>query len=780
MNNLSLRARTFLLAFIPMLLITVILSLYFIRVQLDDIDKTINDRGYFMVKYLADASEYGLFSGNKDYLKALLHSSVIEKDVISISVYEKTGDLFIQLQSTSTSATIPSTNGRNIRNFRYPITLHMTDISDIDDTTESNYKAGKDLEIGWLEISLSTSQLILKRNRAIVDASLIILIGLISSIILALWMGKSLTDPIIRLTNSVNRIEMGNLDEEIVTTSSGELGFLEKGVLSMLGKIRITQKDLQEKIDETTRGLKNSLSIVEKQNLELTEARLKAMESSQAKSRFIANISHELRTPMNGILGFTRLLMGSGLSNKQQDYVDTIEKSANNLLQLIEDILDISSVEAGKLKIINKNFDLHMCINEAITLLSPSINDKSLQISYHYYTDTPRMINAPYERIRQIFINLLGNAIKFSDKGQITIRVMLDPDEDKPDSIMISVTDEGIGIPEREIDKLFKPFSQIDDTSTRMHGGTGLGLAISKSIVKAMGGEIGIESKPGKGTNAWFTFRHHEQEAIEQLPTSINLPLEHNLADSKILIAEDNPINAKLLASILSDSGAWIHEVANGKEAVTEFKSGNYDLILMDIQMPVMNGLDAVSIIRNNSEYGNKIPIIGITAHAMQNDIDFYIQEGFNEVLIKPIVAEELIKTLIYWLHKSKHNNQIDNSALVNADMALNNNAAKSATTNKLGIKNELSTELLDMLINELPEVSLQIQDSFLSKNWELLRQQLHKLLGGISYCNVPGLQEITIKFQESVKTQSNTMESDFRNLIKEIKSLTSNESTAS
>lgn len=775
MINLSVKSRAFLLALVPMLLITVILSLYFIRTQLDDFDKAINDHGNTLAIHLSHASEFGIFSGNKENLTSLLHSSLEDDDVVTISVFDKTGNLFVREPDGVNPGKFDEFNSRT---FRHPIVLHTTDVNDIQDIDIEKIERIREEYLGWLEVVLSTSRLDTKRNKAVQDASFIIFIGLLSSILLALWMAKSLTDPIIRLTNAVNRVEEGHLDEEINISSSGEIGFLEKGFMSMLKKIRITQQDLQDRIDETTQGLKNSLSIVEKQNIELTEARTKALESSQAKSRFLANISHELRTPMNGILGFSKLLKDSNLSDKQKDYVDTIGKSANNLLNLIDDILNISRSEAGKLQIYNETFNLYDCISDVITLLTPSINEKNLEIIFHYYEDTPKIIHAPFERIRQVLTNFLGNAIKFSQKGNITIRVMLDPDEDKLHSILISVSDEGIGIPEDDIDRIFKPFTQIDETITRTYGGTGLGLAISKSIVNAIGGEVDLESTPGKGSKFWFTFNHYPDEVTILSSNNNNTQNKNSLTNINILVAEDNPINSKLITSILDDYGAKISLVSNGKDALSAFKENDFDIILMDIQMPIMDGLDATYSIRNEAGLGKNIPIVGITANAIQEDINNYKKAGFNDILIKPITAERLVKEIQYWVSNSTGITSPENKT---RELELFDSPYEVDITevnnDRYGIKNELSDTLLGMLIDELPVVSKQLQESFTSQDWEVLRKQIHKLLGGISYCNTPDLKNVTQIFQTSLRNQSSTLESDFNNLIMEIEKLTNTKS---
>ena len=912
MINLSVKTRVFLTAFIPMLLITTILSYYFLRSQFDEIANSIDVRGSSMAQHLANASEYGMFSGNRDNLNNLLRQTMEEEGIFSLSIFDDTGNLFVRASDKQSNRDLQDNSQSDIRYFRHPIILHTTDASGFDDFNPVSDSSNNEEILGWIEIGISTQQIDERRDRLISDAALIILSGLLASILLSLWMGRSLTNPIIRLTQAVHNVENGDMNEIIDTTSSGEIGTLEKGFMSMLGKIRISQKDLQDKIDETTIGLKNSLTIVEKQNQELTDARTRALEASKTKSRFLANISHEIRTPMNGILGFVRLLKKSKLSKEQYDYLDTIEKSSDNLLHLIEDILDLSRVEEGKILIKSKVFNLRDYVEDVIMLMAPAVLEKGLDITYFYYSDVPTHISAPYERIRQVLINFIGNAIKFSEQGTIVVRVMLDDETDN--SIKISVADQGIGIPDIDKEQIFTPFTQIDDTSTRKYGGTGLGLAISKSIAKAMGGNIGLEDNPNKGSVFWFTFPYEKsnhtgslsqgtpihypipvflydsnldtlhsihanvseagfpvtdysnqsevfdalenhkgrsicmlslsyievsnpetkilveniaslsdtglfllissiessdtekarecgadacltkpyryQEMVSCLhklsnpndepvthtpPSQPANPKKHALNDINILIAEDNAINTKLIKTILADSGATFSHANNGVEAIEAFNENDFDIILMDIQMPIMNGKDATITIRNSGEgeKGKSIPIIGMTANALTEDIDDFKKSGFSDILIKPISVDNLLHEIQYWFNKSQHTSitTLKNSQAItdDADSNPDNNEQNS---NQLGISKQLSDDLYRMLVDELPMVSSQLKQSYSAKDWGSLRKHVHKLLGGISYCNVPELKLKTLNLQTSLRNKSASLASDFEALIHEIERL--------
>ncbi|WP_455198409.1 response regulator [Kaarinaea lacus] len=898
MIDLSIKTRVFLLSFIPMLLITSILSVYFLQEQLDEIDNNINDRGKTMAMHLANASEYGMFSGNRDELENLLERFTSEEGIVSISVIDKSETEYIS--ATNDKLTDHSSPNKIVHKklFRHPIILHTTKTTSLDDISQISTSNEQDEILGWIELAISTNQIDSQQSQIIWNAIIIILSGLVVSILLSLWMGRSLTSPIIRLTQAVHNVEKGDLEEVIETRSSGEIGKLEVGFMSMLGKIRSSQKNLQEKINETTLGLKNTLKTVEKQNIELTEARKKALEASETKTRFLANISHEIRTPMNGILGFARLLKKTQLNREQFEYLDTIEKSSDNLLHLLEDILDISRVEEGKLVIKNKAFNLRNCIEDVIMLMAPAVHEKGLNITYFLYNDVPQNISAPNERVMQVLINYIGNAIKFSEKGTIVVRAMLDPI--KNDSIKITVSDQGIGIPDIEKEHIFTPFTQIDDSSTRTQGGTGLGLAISRSITRAMGGDTGLEDNEGSGSTFWFTFPYrdtintqvstpldssessipvllydsnpdtlksihaqiseagynvsdysdladilkaqnnyhvksisilslsHEEmggtdiiHSIEELikyPDSRLILLlssidssatekvrdcgadaclikpyrhdelvrslstlapsdEENTANNNIsglqrktdqilnginiLLAEDNIINTKLIQTVLGKSGANLIHANNGEEAITAFNKDDFDVILMDIQMPVVNGEEATINIRNSGPKGKVIPIIGMTANALPEDITRYKRAGFNDILIKPISVDDLLHEIRSCLKNQEYSVYRDITGSI-----------ESSSHNKLGINERLSDDLYKMLINELPQVSSQLQESFSIQDWNSLRKQIHKLLGGLSYCNVKELEKQTLVLQTSLRNEADSLNDDFKALIREIDNL--------
>ncbi|OIP05449.1 MAG: hypothetical protein AUJ97_00825 [Bacteroidetes bacterium CG2_30_32_10] len=394
-----------------------------------------------------------------------------------------------------------------------------------------------------------------------------------------------------------------------------------------------------------------------KHNIELAE------KTTQIKQQFLANMSHEMRTPMNGILGMVDFLLKTKLDEKQLDFAKTIKNSSETLLNLINDILDLSKIEAGSMKIIPNDFNIHKLLKEVISLFKASIDQKGLSVKLFYSNDVPDYIIADKNRINQIINNLVSNAIKFTDSGEISISVSkvnqldeketIEPQEAKKIKIKIEVKDTGIGISHENRDDLFLSFSQIDSTYTRNYEGTGLGLAISKKLVEMLGGEIDVFSNPGKGSNFWFTFE--AKPATESSVNKICKPKADytNLNfDITVLLVEDKFINQKVVCMMLQNAGCKTEIANNGVEALEMFEKVNYDIVLMDIQMPVMDGVTAVKELHR--KYPKLPPIIGLSANAMEGDAEKYIAEGMDDYLSKPVSAEQLYDKIIKWLAKKK------------------------------------------------------------------------------------------------------------------------------
>ncbi|HWW37673.1 response regulator [Pedobacter sp.] len=402
-----------------------------------------------------------------------------------------------------------------------------------------------------------------------------------------------------------------------------------------------TQRDIKKKNEE--------LQAYQKK---LIQAKEEAEQGKRIKENFLANMSHEIRTPINGIIGIANLLNSTPLTEEQKEMVGLLEISSNSLLGVINDILDLSKIEAGKFKINRAETDLIKNCNSVINLLRIHAKEKDLELLTEYDEQIPALVMADSLRLNQILMNLIANAIKFTQKGNVTLRVKVLDSKGNNLQIEFSVTDTGIGIAAENIEKIFETFEQADEQTTIKFGGTGLGLSIVKNLAKLKGGILNVKSEEQKGSTFCFTnwYEVVSNEKYEETPGSGKLAPFENV---RILIAEDNSINAFLIKKILKDWNIQFDLVENGKESLEKLKENDYDLILMDTFMPVMNGLEAIKLIREGYAPGKEnIPVITFSAAVMDDDKKTAMSAGANDVISKPFEQDVLHKKIAFYTQK--------------------------------------------------------------------------------------------------------------------------------
>lgn len=463
-------------------------------------------------------------------------------------------------------------------------------------------------------------------------------------------------------------------------------------------------------------------------------------EASRAKTEFLANMSHEIRTPLNAIVGLTHLMRKGGITKKQSERLDQIDSSSRHLLSIINDILDLSKIEAGQMPLFYNEFNLSSLIDTVTSLIGALAKEKGIEIKVDLQ-DVPLFLNGDAIRLRQALLNYAGNAIKFTEKGSVTIRTKLIEDSGNYLFVKFEVEDTGIGIKQEDIDKLFQPFEQIYKSSTRKNTGTGLGLAITRRLAMLMEGDAGVESEENVGSVFWFTVKLHKGtgekiELEDKTSDEVELKLRERCSGSRILLAEDNEVNQLVACELLNEVNLITDVADNGEEAVRMYSEKQYDLVLMDVQMPVMDGFDATRAIINNNK-DNIVPIIAMTANVFDEGREESKECGMVDFIPKPVDPVQFYNVLYTWLpdkvdvenhlrHDKNDNNEYDWLSLLDDIPELDVDAGMSVANGKHNVYKSILKLFIESHENDIQEISNLVE----KKEYDSAERIVHALKG--------------------------------------------------
>ncbi|MFT5593524.1 MAG: signal transduction histidine kinase [Oceanicoccus sp.] len=624
----SLYTRTLILGLGPALILSFVLSGYFINVRIQDVKHELDNKGQLIAVQLASTADYFVLTGNPSIISPLTRVLLDDKDVEFIEIEDIAGGLLFS-QSDMKFTRNPDGADKGLLRW-YQADIIQYDVLADDDDWFTKQKQEKVL--GQVRVGLSTSFVQHRQNEIILNAFLIASVAMGICGLVAWLSGARLATPISRLSMIVERMAQGDYSARTAETATGEVKQLQEGVNTLAKELQKSEEVQQHYVES------------------LIKEREASEQANKAKSEFLAVMTHELRTPMNGVLGMLQLMQSTALSKEQDEYVEIALSSGDHLLGLINDILDFSKIEQGSIELDPKFFDLHHSLRRIVDSFKTIVANKDLKFEVDISAVEHLNVKADETRLHQILVNLLGNAVKFTKKGHVGLSIGNVEKINDQIKLSIIVSDSGKGISEDNIERIFDAFQQEDASISRQYGGTGLGLAISKQLVKKMNGELIVQSAAEQGSRFICIFTWELAKHKLELRSVVPEELDAENFLSRVLLVEDNAVNQKVALKMLKDFGLYCDLAEDGLQALHLARQNQYDLILMDLQMPNMDGYQATKALREEEGLNKVTPIIALTANALYDVKNQCLQAGMNDFLAKPYKKALLQQLLTRWL----------------------------------------------------------------------------------------------------------------------------------
>ncbi len=607
----------------------------FFRTHLDAFRGEIGMRGESVARLAAHEAELAMAIGDRAEMERVARWALAGEDLLFVAFHSRGGERLVAAHAPGFPADgIPPPARERVSARVDSRGRHYLAVSVRAPATGGAVAAwesrGESGGMGTVTVGVSLDKERALLIRSLTGGAAVCLLSLLLIVTVQHWRLRRVLSPLRALAGLARKVGRGNFDLRAPVVRRDEVGDLAMAFNDMVAEVG-------------------------KGRLQLVEALAGAKEACRAKSEFLANMSHELRTPLNGVIGMTQLALETELTAEQRECLTTGLGSAHALVTLVTDILDLSRIEAGRLELAAAPYDLREETRKTLRTLETHARRKGLALTWRFEGGVPAVVAGDAARVRQVIVNLVANAIKFTDRGEVSLLAAVESESADKVLVRFTVTDTGVGIPKEKLRSIFDPFTQADGSSTRRHGGAGLGLAVSSRLAAMMGGSIGVQSEPGAGSRFWFTAAFGRVEAgAAARPEPPRYPEESAACALRILLAEDNAVNRTVAQRLLERCGYRVTVAVDGLEAVRAFETAvaafgrePFDVILMDIQMPEMDGFEATSHIRRiEARCGLHTPIIAFTAHAMQGDRERCLAAGMDDYVTKPINRDELMRTI--------------------------------------------------------------------------------------------------------------------------------------